>query len=226
MKRKGKLEKFEELKSFTNVFQFKFEEITNDFPLKGKWAKDYFKNDNPVILELGCGKGEYTLGLARQFPDKNFIGVDIKGNRIWKGSKIALNEGLSNVAFVRVYIDHIESFFGKDEISEIWLTFPDPQMKRKNKRLSSPRFLSKYKNLLVDGGIIHLKTDSLELFDYTLEVIKENHYELIASTYDLYNDINNIGLDITSILSIKTFYEEMFLKEGKKTNYLKFKLHR
>ena len=220
---KGKLRKFAETETFDNVIQPPFEEIfKKDYFLKKKWNSVIFKNNNPIVLELGCGKGEYTLGLARRFPEKNFIGIDIKGARIWKGAKEAILGNLNNVAFLRTRIEFISSFFGNNEISEIWITFPDPQIKkrRNKKRLTAPRFLSYYKEFLKDDGIIHLKTDSIEMHEYTLAVVDINNLEKIICTDDLYNSsINN------DILNIRTFYEQIFLNEGKKITYLKFKLN-
>lgn len=235
---KTKKQKFAELSTFSNVFQLSYSERNNDFHLKGKWAKEYFHNNNPITLELGCGKGDYTVNLARKFPHQNFIGIDIKGNRLWRGSKMALEENLTNVAFIRTQIDFIEHLFAQDEISEIWLTFPDPYPKKskEKKRLTSPNFLYKYKNFLTKDAVIHLKTDNIGLYEYTLEVIKKENYHLIKYTYDLYGDLSskeirhssfvphNADNSYDEILSIKTYYEEMFLAQGKKICYLEFTL--
>jgi tRNA (guanine-N7-)-methyltransferase len=217
---KNKLAKFEEMIAFEHVVQAPFNKIKhNNFYLKGKWAKDFFKNENPIILELGCGKGEYAVELAEKFPDRNFIGVDIKGARLWKGAKIALEKELKNVAFLRTNIEIITQFFGPEEIEEIWLTFPDPQMKKYRKRLTSTAFLNKYKSFLKTDGIIHLKTDSNFQHKYTSALVHKNDFEILAETDNLYDsDI----LDET--LQIKTFYEKQWLSRGITIKYLAFKL--
>lgn len=219
---KGKISKFEEMKTFQNVFQPSFGEVFNkDFHLKGKWAAGHFRNSHPIILELGCGKGEYTVGLATVFPEKNFIGVDIKGARIWTGAKKAQEEKMTNVAFIRTRIEFINSFFGQDEVDEIWLTFPDPQLKkrRNKKRLTAPRFLNSYRGFLRDHGSIHLKTDNPVLYHYTLELVKQNSLNLVYATDDLYG-----SGDSDSIFGIQTFYEKQFIDEGRQIYYLKFEL--
>ncbi len=190
------------------------------FPLKGNWNKEYFNNDHPNVLELGCGKGEYTVGLAREFPEKNYIGMDIKGARIWTGSRRVADEGLTNVAFIRTRIELIEHFFAAGEINEIWLTFPDPQPKKINarKRLSSPLFLRRYSLIIKDNGLFHLKTDNSQLFEYTLEVIEENGQDLIYHTRDLY--ASGYKGPASQIL---TFYESKFKDEGEQIKYLQFK---
>ena len=221
---KGKKAKFAEMNTFTNVLQFPFSAIQEkDFELKGHWKNKFFKNDNSIILELGCGKGEYTVGLARMFPNVNFIGVDIKGARMWSGAKQALTEQLSNVAFLRTNIEFIDKFFGTDEVNEIWLTFSDPQMKNAKKRLSSTFFLNRYRKFLVDGGIIHLKTDSNFLFTYTDYVIGENHLPLLFRTTDLYNT-EGIDEETRKILGIRTYYESMWIERGIAIKYQKFRL--
>jgi tRNA (guanine-N7-)-methyltransferase len=220
--KKCKLQKFAELETFKNVFQPKEDDfIPNGFFLKGNWSEDYFKNDNPVVLELGCGKGEYTTGLAEKYPDKNYIGIDIKGDRLWRGGKTASEKKLGNISFIRAQIENINYFFCKDDVSEIWITFPDPQSNKSKikKRLTSPLFLERYKNILIPGGHIHLKTDNVPFFDYTLEVIKECGHQLICETHDLYKS----SLP-DEILNIKTFYEKKFLDEGLSICYLKFQL--
>ena len=219
---KGKLGKFEEMKTFSNVFQPSFDEVfKKDFKLKGKWADKHFKNDHPIVLELGCGKGEYTVGLAGLFPGKNFIGVDIKGARIWKGAKHAYLEKIPNVAFIRTRIEFINSFFGKDEVEEIWLTFPDPQLKQRRikKRLTAARFLNSYREFLKDRGILHLKTDNGVLYQYTLELVRQNELPLLHATDDLYG----CGQE-DAVYGIKTFYEEQFIECGLNIHYLKFEL--
>jgi len=210
------------MNEFSNVIQVPFKEIYNkEFYLKGKWASDYFKNLNPIVLELGCGKGEYTLALAKLFPSKNFIGIDIKGARMWVGAKKANAENISNIAFLRTRIELIESFFAKNEINEVWITFPDPQLKSKRakKRLTSASYLNKYKNFLQSNGIINLKTDSKELFDYTYKLLEYNDLEIVENTEDLYS--SNL---LDEIKSIKTHYENLFTEKGKKITFLKFKI--
>ncbi len=218
---KNKLAKFAEVANFRNVIEPEYKNIQSDYYLKGKWSKDFFRNSHPLALELACGKGEYTVGLARKYPARNFIGVDVKGARIWTGSKYALENNLDNAAFLRIQIERLEYFFAENEVNEIWIIFPDPQPQkpRTKKRLTSPRFLEKYGKTLHPGGLIHLKTDNDQLFNYTLEVIEEYGHKLHTITHDLYNsDLED------DILSIKTFYEKMFLNEGKKINYCNFSL--
>lgn len=212
------------METFDRVFQPAFEEVlNNDFRLKGRWAETVFDNDHPVVLELGCGKGEYTIGLAERYPGKNFIGVDIKGARIWKGAKIANERSLKNVAFIRTHIEFIESFFGTNEIDEIWITFPDPQLKRRRnkKRLTGPRFLDHYRTFLKDQGVVHLKTDNDVLFRYTAHLASHNGLEIIAKTEDLYH-----STILNDTLSIHTTYEKQFLAEGSNINYIAFRLPR
>lgn len=217
---KNKLKKFAEVDALPNVFQFPFHIIQREeFPLKGCWNSTYFKNDNPIVLELGCGKGEYAVGLAKRFSDKNYIGVDIKGARIWTGAKQAHTEGLTNVAFLRTSIELIPHFFMPGEVSEIWITFPDPQMKKVRKRLTSTRFMNLYREILKDNGIIHLKTDSPFLYTYTDAMVKLNNMDVEVNTADLYN--SGIADDI---LEIKTFYEQQWLDRGLSIKYLKFHL--
>ncbi len=218
---KGKLKKFNEMMGFDHVIQVPFHLIQkDDFHLKGKWSGEFFKNENPLILELGCGKGEYTVELATKNPHINYIGVDIKGARLWKGAKLALQRGLKNVAFLRTNIELIEQFFGADEIAEIWLTFPDPQMKKTRKRLTSTTFLNKYRNFLKHGGLIHLKCDSNFQYTYTRTMVLLNKFEIVADTDDVYEWEH---LDDT--LRIRTFYEKQWLDRGIKIKYLAFKLH-
>lgn len=222
---KGKLEKFAEIKELSNTIEIPQGHLIESHPLKGNWAKEHFKNDNPIVLELGCGKGEYTVNLARANRDKNFIGVDIKGNRIWHGASTADKEGLDNVAFVRIRIDHIAKVFAENEVSEVWITFPDPQPQdsREKKRLTSLNFIEKYKPFLLPDAIIHLKTDSFPLYEYSLQVAKENQFRIIDSTDNLYSGLEKLSIDPTT-LSIKTFYEQMFLDEGKNICYLSYRL--
>jgi tRNA (guanine-N7-)-methyltransferase len=218
---KKKLQRFAEMETFGHVVQPSYDEVfRKDYPLKGKWSQLFFKNNQPIILELGCGKGEYTVGLARKFTKINFIGVDIKGARMWSGAKTAVEENLHNVGFLRTRIDFISSFFAPGEIQEIWITFPDPQPKKYYKRLTSTRFLGYYKNFLKPDGLIHLKTDNRALYLYTKNVIQVNNLELMEATDNLYNS----NMD-HAVLSIKTFYEKQFLSEGKPIHYLKFKLN-
>lgn len=220
---KKKLQRFAEMKTQVNVIQPRMSFPPRDYELKGKWNQNFFRNDHPIVLELGCGKGEYTVGLAEKFPQHNFIGVDIKGARMWRGSKSALEKGLNNAAFLRIQIDHIGYFFGPGEVHEIWITFPDPQPQksREKKRLTSIGFIEKYKQFLTPDGIIHLKTDSIPLYEYSAGVVQENNFRLIDSTRDLYKSKQN---DRETVRGIQTFYETMFLSEGKKICYLKFSL--
>jgi len=213
------LERFAQIKTFPNVFEPDGKKIlTEDFMLKGKWSRQYFNNDHPIILELGCGKGEYSVGLAARYPEKNFIGIDIKGARMWKGAKYALENQLPNVAFVRSRIEFIERLFGRGEVKDIWITFPDPYPKKQGNRLSSSVFLNRYKNILKPGGVIHLKTDSYKLHEYTLAVLQENDVIPEMATRDLYAP----GHEYDEILAIKTYYEQLFLSENKPITYLKF----
>jgi tRNA (guanine-N7-)-methyltransferase len=219
---KNKLARWNELGTLNNVFQPEIGAVSGkDHHVKGRWKNDVFRNNNPVVVELGCGKGEYTVGLATRFPCNNYIGVDIKGSRMWRGAKTANEQKLSNVAFLRTRIEFIGSFFDKDEVDEIWITFPDPHpgSRNANKRLTSAAFLNRYRHFLRDKGLIHLKTDNTELYDFSRKVARHNDLELVKSTNDLYEE--NISDDI---LSIKTHYENLFLKVGLKINYLSFKL--
>lgn len=221
---KGKLAKFAEMETFNNVFQYPYSVIDNvPFEMKGKWREEFFKNDNPIVLELGCGKGEYAVGMARMFPNINFIGVDIKGARMWTGAKAAIEEGLPNVAFLRTNIEIIDRFFTDGEVQEIWLTFSDPQMKNERKRLTSTYFMERYRRFLVDGGLIHLKTDSNFLFTYTKEMVKENKLEVEMCTDDLYH-ATDLDEGTKSIWGIRTYYESMWLERGLNIKYIKFKL--
>jgi tRNA (guanine-N7-)-methyltransferase len=211
---KDKLRRFAEIDTFSNVFQ-----LDAGKDLKGQWANVFFNNTKPLVLELACGKGEYTVSLAQMFPNKNFIGIDYKGNRIWRGAKTALEENVSNVAFLRIQIEHILDYFGPGEVDELWITFPDPQpqLGREKKRLTSPRFLDKYKDILVDGGCINLKTDNDDFYTYTVEKIGEMGLKLHIQTEDLYHSEY-----ADEVLSIKTYYEKKYLKDNKNINYLKF----
>lgn len=219
---KGKLAKFAEMETFSNVFQYPFSVVDNvPFEMKGHWREQYFKNNHPVVLELGCGKGEYTVELARLYPEMNFIGVDIKGARMWTGAKQALEAGLKNVAFLRTNIEIIDRFFAESEVQEIWLTFSDPQMKNAHKRLTSTFFLNRYRKFLVDGGIVHLKTDSNFLFTYTTCMVKENKLPVVFSTEDLYHT-EGLDEETHKILSIQTYYESMWIERGFNIRYMKF----
>ena len=218
---KKKLARFEELGTFRNVIQPEKGQPGKDHPVKGKWRDEIFKNPNPLILELGCGKGEYTIGLSEKYPGNNYLGIDIKGARLWRGARTAHENQKQNVAFLRTRIEFIKSFFAEDEVDEIWITFPDPHpgKNNSNKRLTCPWFLNNYRQILRDKGIIHLKTDNRELFDYTRNLVTRNGLELITATDDLYS-----GNILNDTLSIKTYYETMFLKEQMKITYLSFRL--
>lgn len=225
---KDKLKRFAEIKEFKNVFEPSIEEVRDEkSPYAGKWA-EHFGNDNPIILELGCGKGEYTLGLARRNPNCNYIGVDIKGNRIWRGAKTALQEGMENVAFLRTRIEFIDRFFHKAEVSEIWLTFSDPQPKdeKGNKKLSGAPFLERYRKILKDNSIVHLKTDSPILYEWTMENLPELGYNIEMHSDDVYGKLMNEidDEDFQEVLNIKTFYEQRWLSEGAKIRYARIRL--
>ena len=217
---KKKLIHFQENLTFPHLFQPHYHEIQSGFHLKSNWNVKFFMNRNPIIVELGCGKGEYTVGLAERHPEKNFIGIDIKGARLWRGCKSVDELGLKNAAFVRTRVDFLTKLFGPHEISEIWITFPDPQPGKERKRLTAPVFLNIYKMILVKDGIIHLKTDNQFFFDYTFQVIKEWKHRLLYITHDLYHS----GSDEDAV-RIQTFYENIWLKEGKRIYYLKFSLN-
>lgn len=210
-----KLIRFEAIKSFSNVLE-------HPQWMKGKW-EEYFKNNHPITLELACGKGEYAVGLGKLFPERNFIGVDIKGNRIWRGAKTALDAGLHNVAFVRTIIDQIPDYFGKDEVSEIWITFPDPQLRfsKAKKRLTHPKFLRLYQQILIPGGLINLKTDSPDLYQFTKTVINLFQLELLHDTDDVYS-----AAAISDELSIKTYYESLDIAKSNRIHYLQFRLNK
>ena len=223
---KGKLAKFADMASYENVFQYPYSVVEHvPFEMRGKWHEDYFKNQNPIVLELGCGKGEYTVELAKLYPDMNFIGVDIKGARMWTGATQALKEGLKNVAFLRTNIEIIERFFAEDEVQELWLTFSDPQMKNPRKRLTSTYFMERYRKFLIDGGIIHLKTDSNFLFTYTTLMVEKNHLPVVEKTDDLYHT-SHLSPLTSPLLSIQTYYESMWIARGLNIKYLKWQLPR
>ena len=221
MSKKNKLHHFAENETFDNMFQLNYEQLIKGFELKGNWNSSFFKNKNEIVIELGCGKGEYTTGLAQLYPERNFIGVDIKGARIWRGLVTADEQKLKNVAFVRSKINLMEYFFGQNEISEIWITFPDPHPSKikEKRRLTSPQFLNRYYDVLKPDGVIHLKTDNIIFFEYTLDVIRDFGHELLYSTYDVYGEEND-----KSLTQIQTFYEKKWLDIGTKIKYLKFKL--
>ncbi|SDS19004.1 tRNA (guanosine(46)-N7)-methyltransferase TrmB [Gramella sp. MAR_2010_147] len=220
---KNKLKRFKENEKFENVIQPSREELTDNlFELKGKWSKDFFKNDHPVVLELGCGKGEYTVALARQNPNKNFVGIDIKGARFWRGAKTAIEEDLPNVAFVRTQIELIEYAFATNEVSEIWITFPDPQIKykRTKHRLTNAEFLQRYKNILKEDGIMHLKTDSEFMHGYTLGLLHGEGHEILYAHHDIYKN----EYSPEEVTGIQTFYEKQYLEKGKPITYIQFKI--
>jgi len=218
--------KFDEMKSMERVFEPSMSDFIDvKYPLKGNWNKEVFKNDNPIVLELGCGKGEYSVGMGRKYPHKNFVGIDIKGARIWKGAKEANQEGLTNVAFLRNVVDFVEHFFAENEIDEIWCTFSDPQPKKPNKRLTSRQFINRYKKVLKPNGIVHLKTDNTLLYESTLEDIEEYGYETLANSNNIYEkDWSTFSEEFQEILSIKTHYETLFANKGFKIKYVAFRV--
>lgn len=219
---KNKLKRFAENETFKILVQPEFDEIfNNDHQLKGEWHSNFFGNSRPIVLELGCGRGEYTVALGQKYPEKNFIGIDIKGARLWRGAKTAVEDEMDNVGFIRTRIEFIKSFFAKNEVSEIWVTFPDPQLKksRLKKRLTCSSFLNAYREFLKPDGIVHLKTDNQNLHFYTKKLLEENGMELLYATNDLYHsDI------VDDILSVKTKYEQEYLAKGMPITYLKFRI--
>ena len=221
---KNKLKRFRENDTFDNVFQPKRNELVEQtYPLRGHWRSKIFKNNNPLVLELGCGKGEYSVALAKQFPSKNFIGIDIKGARFWRGAKTAIEESINNVAFIRTQIELIEYLFKSNEVDEIWITFPDPQIKykRTKHRLTNLSFLDRYKNILKPDGVINLKTDSEFMHGYTLGLLHGCSHEVIYANHDVYKNEGSPQ----EVTSIQTFYESQYLKIGKPITYIKFKLN-
>ena len=219
---KNKLRKFQQISSYNHVFEPTIEVLNGEYHLKGKWKSEVFKNNNPIILELGCGKGEYSVALAEKYPQKNLIGVDIKGARIWKGATDSLTKNLINIAFLRVRIEWIEHCFDKNEIDEIWITFPDPQLKfrRSSKRLTHPNFLMKYNKILKKSGVIHLKTDNQFLHAYTLGILDGQSHSIEYSSNDIYSSEH-----LYKHLDIKTYYEQKYLEKGMPITYVKFRLN-
>lgn len=220
---KNKLKRFEENKTFSNAIQPSREELLSDaFAYKGRWNEAYFKNNHPIVLELGCGKGEYSVGLAQRHPEKNFIGIDIKGARFWRGAKTALDEKIANVAFLRTQIELIERCFAAEEVSEIWITFPDPQIKykRTKHRLTNAEFLERYKHILKPEGYIHLKTDSEFMHGYTLGLLHGAGHKVLYANHHIYNS-DGVPTEVTEI---KTFYEQFYLEQGKPITYIRFQL--
>ena len=208
------------MRDYPHVFEYPYSVVDDvPFDMKGQWGERFFKNDRPIVLELGCGRGEYTVGLGRLFPEKNFIGVDIKGARMWTGATESLQAGMTNVAFLRTQIEIIDRFFAEGEISEIWLTFSDPQMKKATKRLTSTYFMERYRRFLTDRGLVHLKTDSNFMFTYTKYMIEHNHLPVEVMTEDLYHS----GM-ADEILSIRTYYEQQWLDRGLNIKYIRFRL--
>lgn len=223
---KNKIAKFADMATYPHVFEAPGVAVDETpFEKRGQWHEKFFNNDNPIVLELGCGRGEYTVGLARLFPDKNFIGVDIKGARMWTGATESLNEGMKNVAFLRTHIEFIDRFFAPGEVAEIWLTFSDPQMKKVTKRLTSTFFLERYRRFLVNDGLVHLKTDSNFLFTYTNYVVDENKLPVLFRTDDLYHTLSvEKDEEVQRILGIQTYYEQQWIARGLNIKYLKFQL--
>jgi tRNA (guanine-N7-)-methyltransferase len=224
---KDKLIHFDEISRMDHVIQPKMADVIQDaFPLKGRWNSDFFKNDNPIVIELGCGKGEYTVGLAKRYPNKNFIGIDIKGARIWRGAKTVQEESMPNAGFLRTQIDFITAFFEEGEVDEIWITFPDPQEKknRARKRLTGPFFLERYRIILKQGGAINLKTDSTFLYEFTEETIAEYGHKKLENFDDLYSE-SQIHLVRPELKEIRTFYEDKFRQKGNTIKYVRFALN-
>ena len=222
---KNKLKKFAEMETFHNVFQCGAREVVDDSPvtqMAGHWRDSYFHNENPIVLELGCGRGEYTVGLAQRDPNKNYIGIDIKGARMWAGAKQAELAGMKNVAFLRTNIEMLSSFFAANEVDEIWITFPDPQMKKATKRLTATYFMQRYRQLLRPNGLVHLKTDSPFLYAYTQAMVKENQYPLLVDTDDLYQA--PASADIEEARCLQTHYEKQWLDRGLTIKYLCWQL--
>ena len=219
---KNKLKRFKENETFENVIQPTREEVLeNGLNLRGNWKKNFFKNDNSLVLELGCGKGEYSVNLANAYPDKNFLGIDIKGARFWRGAKTALEDNIKNVGFMRTQIELIDHLFAENEVDEIWITFPDPQIKykRTKHRLTNPDFLAKYKKVLKPNGLVHLKTDSEFMHGYTLGLLQGLEEEIVYAHHDVYGN----EFSPKEVTGIQTFYENQYLEKGKKITYIRFK---
>ncbi len=216
---KKKLIHFKENLTFPHLFQPTYPQLEHGFSLRSNWHEAYFKNDHPIVVELGCGKGEYTVGLAQRHPEMNCIGIDLKGARLWRGCKSVVEHDLKNVAFVRTRIDHIERIFGRGEITSVWITFPDPQKGKERLRLTSPGFLEKYRNVMIPSGVIHLKTDDPPFYAYTLEVIASSNHHIIWQSNDLYHSGTN-----DEVIHIQTYYEQKWLEMEKKINYIRFQL--
>ena len=219
---KNKLARFAENETFEHFFQPSFHELVLGFPLKGKWHTEFFRNNNPIIIEIGCGKGEYTVSLAEKYPDTNFIGLDKKGARLWRGGKTSKENEMSNVAFIRTRIEQLEHIFSPGEVDEIWITFPEPQPSKERKRFTSPQFIERFRKIMKPDGIIHLKTDSDLFYNSTLRVIKEDGHDLLYANADLYSNPDDHR--IKDVIAVQTFYEKMWLAEGFKIKYLEFKI--
>jgi len=221
---KRKLQHFAENATFNHFFQPGWEELSAGFRLQGNWSKDFFGNTNPIVIEMGCGKGEYTVDLSNKYPERNFIGIDKKGARMWQGAKISNEENSPNVAFLRIRAENIIKVFGPAEISEIWITFPEPQPNspRHSKRFTSPQFIDRYRQVLKSGGIIHLKTDSDLFYNYTLDVIREDGHLLLFNTDDLY--ANQYDPEVKDVVDVQTHYEKIWLAQGATIKYLRFSL--
>ncbi len=220
---KNKLKRFRENETFSNVIQPTREEVVEGtFPLRENWSRDFFKNEKPIVLELGCGKGEYSVGLAREYPEKNFLGIDIKGARFWRGAKTALEEGLENVGFLRSQIELVDLLFGENEVDEIWITFPDPQIKykRTKHRMTNTEFLQKYKKILKPEGVVNLKTDSEFMHGYTLGLLHGEGHEIIQANHDVYKN----EYSPKEVIGIQTFYEKQYLEQGKPITYVQFRI--
>jgi len=220
---KNKLKRFRENETFKNVFQPTREELTEqEYQHKGQWNANFFKNDNPLVLELGCGKGEYTVALAKKYPNKNFIGIDIKGARFWRGAKTAIEDNIPNVAFIRTQIELVEHVFAQNEVDEIWITFPDPQIKyqRTKHRMTNTSFLQRYKNILKPEGVVNLKTDSEFMHGYTLGLLHGGGHEVLYANHDVYKQEGSPE----EVTSIQTYYESLYLKEDKAITYIRFKI--
>ena len=220
---KNKLKRFKENETFENVFQPTREEVTSgEFPLKGKWSSEFFKNDHPIIVELGCGKGEYSVGLAERYPEKNFIGIDVKGARFWRGAKTAVDSGMNNVAFIRTQIELLDYVFAENEIDEIWITFPDPQIKykRTKHRMTNSEFLQLYKKVLKKDGVVNLKTDSEFMHGYTLGLLHGEGHEVLYANHNVYKNEGSPEI----VTAIQTFYEKQYLEINKSITYIRFKI--